>query len=76
MYVQLSTYLENGLSDFHLLTVREFKMGFTKYTSRTITYRDYKNFNNKVFRSEIQSLSSSEADLGFFKDSIFHIFNN
>ena len=28
-----------------------------------------------LFRSEIQSLCSSEADLSVFKDSIFHIFN-
>ena len=48
-YFQLSTVLDIGLSDFHLL-------------------------NNSTFRSEIQSLCSSEVDLGFFKDSIFHIF--
>ena len=29
-YFQLSTVLETGLSDFHSLTVTEFKMGFTK----------------------------------------------
>ena len=51
-------------------------MGFTKSKPDIITSQDYKKLNNNVFRSEIQSLSSSEADLGFFKDSIFHIFNN
>ena len=67
---QLSTVLETGLSDFHLLT--EFKMGFTKSKPRMITYRDYKKFNN-TFISEIQSLCSSEADLGFSKDSYLYI---
>ena len=74
-YFHLSTVLQTGLSDFHLLTVTEFKMGFTKSNSSMITYWDYKKFNNNVFRSEIQSLCSSEADLGFFRDSILHIFN-
>ena len=48
-YFQLSTVLETGLSDFHLLAVTEFKMGFTKSKPRITTYRDYKN----AFRSEI-----------------------
>ena len=64
-FFQLNSVLETGLSDFHLLTVTEFKMGFTK-----------SKFNNNAFRSEIQSLWPSEfRDLGFSKDSIFHIFN-
>ena len=74
-YFQSSPVLETGLSDFDLLTVTKFKMCFTKSKPRIITYRDYKKFNNNAFRSEIQSPYSSEPDLGFFKDSIFHIFN-
>ena len=50
-------------------------MSFTLSKPRLITYRDYKKFNINAFRSEIQSLYSGEANLGFFKDSIFHIFN-
>ena len=50
-------------------------MGSKKSKPCIITYRDYKKFNNNDFRSEIQSLRSREADLGFFKDSIFHVFN-
>ena len=75
-FFQLNSVLETGLSDFHLLTVTEFKMGFTKSKPRIITYWNYKKFNNNAFRSEIQSLWPSEfRDLGFSKDSIFHIFN-
>ena len=34
-----------------------------------------KSLTTNTLRSKIQSLRSSEADLGFLKDSIFHIFN-
>ena len=50
-------------------------MGFSKSKPRIIIYRDYKKFNSNAFRSEIESLCSSEAYLGFFKDYILHIFN-
>ena len=50
-------------------------MGSKKSKPCIITYRDYKKFNNNAFRFEIQSLRSREADLSFFKDSIFHVFN-
>ena len=42
-------------------------MSFTLSKPRLITYRDYKKFNINAFRSEIQSLYSGEANLGFFK---------
>ena len=74
-YFQLSTVLETGLSVFNLVTVTEFRMGFMKSKPRIIAYRDYKKFKNNAFRFEIQSLCSREADLDFFKGSIFHIFN-
>ena len=71
-----SAVLETRLTDFHLLTVTEFKMSFQKYKPHSITYRNYKNYDNDVFRSEIQSFCSlNETDLGLFKDSIFCIFN-
>ena len=73
---QRSAVLETGLSDFHLLTVTEFKMSFQKCKPHIITYRNYKNYDNDVFRSEIQTFCSlNETDLGLFKESIFCIFN-
>ena len=71
-YFQLSTVLETGLSEFHLLTVTKFILGFTKSKPR-ITYRNYKKLNNNAFRSEIQSLCSSEADLAFSKALFFSV---
>ena len=61
-YFQLSTAPEAGLSDFNLLTIIKFKMGFKKSKTRVITYRDYKKFNKNAFRSQNRSLCSCEAD--------------
>ena len=47
---QYSTVLETGLSDFHLLTVTEFKMSFQKCKPHIITYRNYKNYDNDALR--------------------------
>ena len=52
---QHSTVLETELSDFHLLTVTEFKMNFQKYKPRIINYQNYKNFDNDVVRSEFKA---------------------
>ena len=51
-------------------------MSFQKCKPRIITYRNYKNYDNDVLRSEIQTFCSlNETDLGLFKKSIFCIFN-
>ena len=51
-------------------------MSFQKCKPHIITYRNYKNYDNDVFRSEIQTFCSlNETDLGLFKESIFCIFN-
>ena len=49
-YFQHSNVFETGLSDFHLLTVTEFKMGFQKLKPQVITYRSYKNLIMIDFR--------------------------
>ena len=73
---QHGTVLETGLSEFHLLAITEFKMNFQRCKPHIITYRNYKNYDNDAFRSEIQSFCSlNETDLGLFKESIFCIFN-
>ena len=51
-------------------------MSFQKCKPHIITYRIYKNYDNNVFRPEIESFCSlNETDLGLFKVSIFCIFN-
>ena len=66
---QHSAVLETGLPDSHLLTVTKLKMSFQKC-------KNYKNYYNDVFRSEIQSFYVlNETDLVLFKESIFCIIN-
>ena len=48
-----SKVFEAVLSDFHLLTVTEFKMSFEKLQPKIINCRDYKNFDNEKFWSDI-----------------------
>ena len=47
---QRSAVFETGLSDFHLLTVTEFKMSFQKCKRHIVTYRNYKNYENDAFK--------------------------
>ena len=50
---QNSTIIETGLSDFHKLTVTVLKSYFKKLKPKTIIYRDFKNFSNLQFRTEL-----------------------
>ena len=53
-YFQHSHVFENGLSNFHFLTVAVFKMGLEKLKPKVIVYRNYKNFNNYKFQADMQ----------------------
>ena len=66
---------ETGLSDFHLVTMTEFKTSFQKREPKIIKYRDYKNFDNSKFRSEILKRNFNYTDLRTFKETVFNIFN-
>ena len=45
--------IETGLSDFHKLVVTVLKLYFPKQKSNIQTFRDYKRFQNDLFRSEL-----------------------
>ena len=72
---QHNKVFETGLSDFHLLTVTEFKMSFQKLPQKIINYRDYKNFNNEKFQSDICKMNLNTTNLEGFMKTVFHIFN-
>ena len=72
---QHSRVFETGLSDFHLLTVTEFKMSFQKLQPKIINYRDYKNFDNEKFRSDTWKMNLDTTDLEGFMKIAFCIFN-
>ena len=47
---QNSNAIETGLSDFHKMTVTVLKTYFKKQEPKVITYRNFNNFSNDVFR--------------------------
>ena len=50
---QNSKAIETGLSDHHKMTITVLKAFFQKQTPIAIKYRDYKNFDQNVFRNEL-----------------------
>ena len=74
-YFQHSNVFETGLSDFHLLAVTEFKMGFQKLKPQVITYHNYKNFNNDRFQGDIKTCGFDTKDINSFKETILSVFN-
>ena len=74
-YFQHSTVFEASLSDFYLLTITEFKTSFHKREPKIIKYRDFKNFDNNKFRSEILKCNFDFTDLRTFKETVFNMFN-
>ena len=49
-------------------------MSFQKLQPK-INYRDYKNFDNEKFRSDIWKMNLNTTDLEGFMKTVFHIFN-
>ena len=72
-YFQHNNVFETGLSDFHLLTVTEFKIGFQKLKPQVITYLNYKNFNNDRFQAEIKTCGFDAKDINSFKETILSV---
>ena len=72
---QHNNVFETELSDFHLLTVTEFKMCFQKLPPKIVNYRNYKIFGNEKSRSDISKFDFGASDLESFKNTIFCIFN-
>ena len=69
---------ETGLSDFHKMTLTVIKTCFKKLKPQIISYRDYKNFQNDVFRRDLlEHLSSFPDDLSedTFETILLHILN-
>ena len=50
---QKSSVIETGLSDFHRLTMTIMNTNFQKQTSKILSYRNYKNFENECFKNEL-----------------------
>ena len=50
---QNSQTIETGLSDHHKLTITVMKAFFPKQSPVIISYRDYKHYNEDMFRNEL-----------------------
>ena len=50
---QQSTTIETGLSDYHKLTITVMRSFLPKQTPTIRSYRDYKNFDQHLFRNEL-----------------------
>ena len=72
---QHSNAFEIGFSDFHLLAVTEFKMGFQKLITKSFAYCDYKNVAYAIFRSDVFTVTSDVDNFGMYKSIIFNILN-
>ena len=74
-YFQHSNGFETGLSDFHLLTVTEFKMEFQKLKPQGITYYVCKNFDSDKFQVDIKTCGFDTNNINSFKDTILSVFS-
>ena len=50
-------------------------MNFQKLQPKIINYRDYKNFDNEKFRSDIWKINLNTTNLEEFMQTVFRIFN-
>ena len=52
--MQKTTAIETGLSDFHKMIVTVLKATFPKQGPTVINYRNYKKYNDNVFKSDLK----------------------
>ena len=57
--------LEAGLLDFHKSTLTVLKIHYKKQKPLVVTYRDYKNFSNKTFRTELLCAMERYSNISF-----------
>ena len=50
---QNTSVIETGLSDFHRLTITVMRVNFQKQIPKVLNYRNYKLFNNELFRNDL-----------------------
>ena len=78
---QNSCTFETGLSDFHKMTLTVLKSFFVKKKPRVLNYRNYKFFNNTLFRDPVlnkpmnSNLQISDKDLKHFKETCLSVVN-
>ena len=57
---QNSTVIETGLSDFHIISLTVMKLFLKKRGPKIVRYRNYRNFDNKLFINEVKNSVEQE----------------
>ena len=71
-----SITIETGISDFHKMTVTVLKTFFQKKAPTLIKYRDYKQFDNNTFRTELKNKLSNYQIQEITYDEYKEVFMN
>ena len=81
-YFQNTSTVEIGISDFHKLVETVLKMFYKKQKLKIIQYRNYKTFNEQIFRTELDKelakIDLSNAEWAFskkFNDEFWSVLN-
>ena len=78
---QNSCTFQTGLSDFYKMTLIVLKSSFAKQKPRILNYRNYKFFNNTLFRDQVlnklinSNLQKSDKGLKHFKETCLSVVN-
>ena len=76
---QITCVIETGLSDFHRLTITVMRVNFQKQIPKVLNYRNYKLFNNELFRNdllkEFSVLGYQNVSCKDFETIFLHILN-
>lgn len=72
---QHTTTFDTGISDFHKMVISSFKCTFEKRDPKEVTYRDYKNFDNIGFRSELQGAIQGSVDWADYELRFLKVLN-
>ena len=76
---QNTSVIETGLSDFHRLTITVMRVNFQKQIPKVLNYRNYKLFNNELFRNdllmEFSVLGYQNVSCKDFESIFLHVLN-
>ena len=76
---QNTSTIETGISDFHKMVVTVLKIHYKKQKAKVIHYRDYKNFNEEDFQTELNNELSNvdinNVEFDIFNDIVMSVFD-
>ena len=78
-YFQNTSTIETRISDFHKLVVTVLKMFYKRQKPKILLYRNYKTFNEQLFRieldKELAKIDLNNAELAEFHDEFLSVLN-